>query len=187
VSVPISFLPLAADDLVALSTWLAAPHVARWWPDPSDLESVRVKYTPMVERTDTTRGFVVCEDGRPVGFLQCYALADEPGWERALAPALDTTVDPSGSMGLDYLIGDVGDVGRGVGTEMLTSFAARVWTTEPRATSLVVCVQQANAASWRALERAGFERQWSGTVDSDDPSDQGPAYVYVARRPLASC
>ena len=41
-----------------------------------------------------------------------------------------------------------------VGTNPRALIAARMWTTEPLVTSLVVCVQQANVASWRALERA---------------------------------
>jgi aminoglycoside 6'-N-acetyltransferase len=46
-----------------------------------------------------------------------------------------------------------------------------------------VAVQQENPASWRALEGAGFQRVWAGMLDSDDPSDQGPSYLYSMRRP----
>jgi aminoglycoside 6'-N-acetyltransferase len=48
--------------------------------------------------------------------------------------------------------------------------------------------QQENVASWRALEKAGFERIFAGPLESDDPSDSGPAFVYALRRPNAiSC
>jgi aminoglycoside 6'-N-acetyltransferase len=110
-------------------------------------------------------------------------LADEPDWTAALAPALDGAVDTDSAMGLDYLIGDPHSVGRGVGTAMLVAFTELTWRTEPAVTSLVVAVQQENVASWRALERAAFDPVWSGTLVTDDPSDQGPAYVYVCRRP----
>ena len=49
--------------------------------------------------------------------------------------------------------------------------------------AVVVAVQQANRASWRALEGAGFRRQWEGLLVTDDLSDQGPAYLYVRYRP----
>jgi hypothetical protein len=42
--------------------------------------------------------------------------------------------------------------------------------------------QQANIASWRALERAGYVRVRAGMIDSDDPSDAGPAFVYACYR-----
>ena len=47
---------------------------------------------------------------------------------------------------------------------------------------MVAVPQQANVASWRALERAGYTRWWSGQLDSDDPGDAGPAHLYGIRR-----
>lgn len=32
--------PLTEADLGQLSRWLAEPHVAQWWRDPADLESI---------------------------------------------------------------------------------------------------------------------------------------------------
>lgn len=48
-------------------------------------------------------------------------------------------------------------------------------------TGEVVAVQQANRRSWRALEKAGFERTWAGTIECDDSCDAGPNFVYVRR------
>ena len=47
---------------------------------------------------------------------------------------------------------------------------------------VVVAVQQADVASWMALEKAGFHRAWAGLLESNDPSDQGPAHLYMKRR-----
>ena len=47
---------------------------------------------------------------------------------------------------------------------------------------IVVSMQQANRNSWRALERVGFKRRWAGLLDSPDPSDAGPTFVYVRHR-----
>ena len=46
--------------------------------------------------------------------------------------------------------------------------------------------QQGNAASWWALEPAGFSRWWSGQLDFSDPSDAGAAYLYGTGRPAAT-
>ena len=48
--------------------------------------------------------------------------------------------------------------------------------------NIVAAVQQGNRRSWRALEKAGFSRTWAGQLESDDPSDAGPSYVYVRAR-----
>ena len=47
---------------------------------------------------------------------------------------------------------------------------------------VAVAVQQGNRRSWRALEKAGYDRVFTGSIESDDPSDDGPSYVYVRRR-----
>ena len=66
---------------------------------------------------------------------------------------------------------------------MIGEFVQRVWIEYADVASVVVAVQRDNPASWRALERSGFERVWEGNLLSDDPSDQGPAYIYVMPRP----
>jgi hypothetical protein len=43
-------------------------------------------------------------------------------------------------------------------------------------------VQQANHRSWRALEKAGYDRVFTGMIESEDPSDSGPSYVYLRSR-----
>jgi aminoglycoside 6'-N-acetyltransferase len=176
--VAVTFSPLATEDLPMLATWLDAPHVKRWWPDPSDLASVTSKYAAMSEGRDSTQGFLILRDDLAVGFIQSYRIADEPDWARAVAVA----VDGRDAVGIDYLIGVPEWTGRGLGTTAITAFVATLWDRYPGTRSVVVAVQQDNVASWRALERAGFARVWSGLLETDDPSDQGPAYLYVRDR-----
>ncbi len=47
---------------------------------------------------------------------------------------------------------------------------------------MAVAVQQDNRRSWRALEKAGYSRVFAGMIESDDPSDAGPSYLYVRLR-----
>ena len=62
---------------------------------------------------------------------------------------------------------------------MIAALVADCWATLPDIEAVVVDVLEENRASWRALERAGFHRVWAGTLDSDDPSDQGPCFLYL--------
>jgi aminoglycoside 6'-N-acetyltransferase len=163
------------DDLPLLARWLQQPHVSEWWRDePRGLPGVEAKYGPCIGGPDPTELFVVEADGRAVGMAQCYRIADEPEWARVF----DGIVEVSDASGIDYLIGDPDATGRGVGTATIAAMVALVFG-RPLAACIVVTVQQANVASWRALERAGFRRVWAGELDSPDPSDAGDEYVYV--------
>ena len=174
----IAFRPLAVGDLPTLADWLAAPHVRRWWPEPCDLASVEARYRPLVEGTDATQGFVILLEGSPIGYIQRYRLADEDEWRRTVSVGAHTL----DAAGIDYLIGDAAMTGRGLGSQAIGAFVTELWADLGDVTSVVVAVQQRNLASWHALERAGFERVWHGRLDTDDPSDRGPAFLYVRSR-----
>jgi aminoglycoside 6'-N-acetyltransferase len=180
--VAFTFRSLVGADFERLSGWLRQPHVERWWPDPNDLASVTDKYQPLVDGTDQTRAYICYLGDRPIGYVQAYRLADEPAWQATVAAALGDL----DAVGIDYLIGEVDLVGRGNGSAMIEAFVASVWRAYPEVLLVVVAVQQANAASWGALEHAGFTRAWQGRLDTDDPSDQGPAYLYRRERPSAT-
>ncbi|HVT21784.1 MAG TPA: GNAT family N-acetyltransferase [Mycobacteriales bacterium] len=173
------FRPLDRDDLPLLFEWLCRPHVAAWWREvPADLAAVEAEYGPCFEGEDPTELFVVTSGGRDVGMIQRYLIRDEPDWW----PAFDGIVDVSNAAGIDYLIGELDAVGKGVGSAMIAAFVPMVFHWRP-VDSIVVTVQQANAASWRVLEKSGFRRIWSGVLDSPDPSDEGPEHVYVLEPP----
>jgi aminoglycoside 6'-N-acetyltransferase len=165
---------MAHTDFLLLLHWLRQPHVRAWWRDePSDLAAVESKYGPCIDGDDPAELFVIAEAGRPVGMIQRYLIADEPEW----FPVFDDITDVSAAAGIDYLIGEPDAVGRGLGTAVIAEFAAMVFAWRP-VDSIVVTVQQANVASWRVLEKAGFARIWAGELDSPDPSDEGPEYAY---------
>ncbi len=171
------FRPLTREDFALLSRWLAQPHVERWWREDPAPGAVEARYGPSVDGTDPAEVFVVEQDGQPIGMMQRCKLGDEPEWRRVLAVAYEGE-----AAGIDYLIGDEALLGRGLGVEMIERFVEDTWSRYPDVPAVVVDVQQDNRRSWRALEKAGFERIWSGTLDSDDPADEGPSYVYVRYR-----
>jgi aminoglycoside 6'-N-acetyltransferase len=173
--VNVAFRPMTYDDLPLLTRWLAEPHVREWWRgEPRDLAAVTAKYGAYLDGREKTELFVVMEGERPVGMIQRYVIADHADWAATLRPVTNTT----GAAGIDYLIGEPDAVGRGVGTAAIATLAHET-VTRYGAETVVVAVQQGNRASWRALERAGFTRVWAGELDTDDPSDAGPSYVYV--------
>jgi aminoglycoside 6'-N-acetyltransferase len=175
----VSFRSLTHEDLPLVSTWLARPHVHRWWQHQPSLRAVKSDFGPGIDGSDPTRNFIVFEGDRPVGLIQSYRIEDHPSWRTTL----HIIGDFRQHVGIDYLIGETDATGRGLGTEMIRSFVDGIWREYPGAAGIVAAVQQGNQASWRALEKAGFTRIWSGILESDDPSDTGPSHVYRRNRP----
>jgi aminoglycoside 6'-N-acetyltransferase len=172
------FRPLDRNDFGLLSEWFAEPHVEHWWREEHDLESIENRYGPCVDGADPTEAFVVERQGRAVGMIQRYLVSDDPNWMRSLSAAHRA----DNAAGIDYLIGDEALVGMGLGPQIIALFVADTWKRYPDVEEIVVSVLQANRRSWRALEKSGFVRRWAGVIESDDPSDEGPSYVYVLRR-----
>ncbi len=179
----IGFRPVREADLPLLAGWLAQPHVAKWWCEPSELAQVKEKYLPCLDGRDPTELFLIEADGTPVGFIQRYLMADNPEWVRSLAAT--GAGDAAQAAGIDYLIGDAALTGRGIGSAAIKEFTELTLRRYPEAVSMLVDVSQDNAASWRALERAGYTRCWAGEIESSDPSDEGPSYLYRKRRDQA--
>jgi len=174
----IRFRPLDREDFVMLSAWLASAHVAAWWRDPSDLETIESEYGPAIDGKDPTEVFVVERYGEPIGLIQRYLVSDNPTYGHALEPA----ATPGDAAGIDYLIGDEHLLGKGIGSEMIDLFCEETFARYRDCSVLTVAVQQVNRRSWRALEKAGFVRRWAGMFDSGHPSDEGPSFVYVRYR-----
>jgi aminoglycoside 6'-N-acetyltransferase len=178
----LSFHPLGREDFLLLSQWLSAPHVRNWWREDSDAGSVETRYGPVVDGEDQTECFVAKSDGVPIGFVQRYRLCDNPDWHTALGVA-GTWEDGAG---IDYFIGSELLIGRGLGPEIIDRFVGDTWARYPEIDAIVVNVSPDNRRSWRALEKTGFTRVWTGVLVSDDPSDQGMSHVYVRHRPAAT-
>jgi RimJ/RimL family protein N-acetyltransferase len=86
--------------------------------------------------------------GRDVGWCQWYRWADYPDD----APAYGAT-EPD--LGIDYGIGDVALIGRGLGTALIAELLASVRSVQPGA-PILVAVSTRNPASRRVLEKNGF-------------------------------
>jgi len=176
--VDVTFEPLRASDLPVIATWLALPHVARWWRQPSDLASVEVDFGPLLDGSDATEGFVVRLDGRPIGYAQRGLIEDDPEAQHVIR----TSLGDAGGIGIDYFIGEPDLVGRGIGRAMISRFADGCFARYPPERRIVVDLQQDNVASWKALEAAGFRRVWAGDLESTAPSDEGPSFIYLLDR-----
>ena len=174
-----AFRPLARRDFALLSEWFSAPHVKVWWAEETDAGSIEERYGPIVDGTDSSEVRIIEREGQPLGLIQRYKLADNPAWQSTLS----VTGTPNNAVGIDYLIGVERFIGRGLGPELIARFVSESWDQYPDIDAVVVSINETNRRSWRALEKVGFHRAWSGTLESDDPTDAGTNHVYVLYRP----
>jgi aminoglycoside 6'-N-acetyltransferase len=172
--------PLRRADFPLLCRWLAEPQVARWWNDESTPDAVEAQYGPSVDGVDPTAVYLGVHAGQPFGLVQVYAFADEP---ESLAELSAICPVPPGALGIDYLIGESGDRGRGRGAAMIAAAVARGFADHPQASDLLVPVALGNEASWRALRRAGASWYAEGELTPDNPIDPRDHVVHRFARP----
>jgi RimJ/RimL family protein N-acetyltransferase len=171
--VRVGFRRLAEADLGLLHGWLNEPGVVRWWEgEDVSPEAVRADY---LDPGDPTEHWIALVDGDPIGWIQCYATADNAEDDEVRA-WYDLGVADTAA-GVDYLLGAPEQRGRGLGTAMVRQFVERVVLGEhPGWTQVCASPFADNVASWRALERAGFTHRG----DFDDPL--GPCRLMVRER-----
>jgi RimJ/RimL family protein N-acetyltransferase len=168
----ISFRPLRLSDLPLLHQWILRPHVAEWWDRPASLAEIEEEYGPLVGGHSTTRPYIVLGNDAPIGFIQSYvAMGSSDGWwpdER----------DP-GVRGIDQFLAHPEQLGRGLGTAMVTAFVRRLFS-DPAVTRIQTDPSPRNRRAIRCYEKAGFHAV--GEVDTPD----GPALLMVCDRPRST-
>ena len=147
----ITFAPVTAADLPLLAEWLAQPHWQEWWSADAATELGYIR--AMLEGRDSTRPFLIKRDGRPIGYIQVWRIADarvepwltEAPWVMAL---------PDDAVGVDLSIGPAGLLSQGLGARALAAFVAMLRAEGHR--TIIIDPDPGNARAVRAYEKAGF-------------------------------
>jgi aminoglycoside 6'-N-acetyltransferase len=147
-----AFAPLREGDLELIRRWLLEPHVERWWNDGSKdpyPDAEIADYREGIQGKDPTYRYLVRIDGRPIGMLQHYRIADDPEYAEALALGED-------AVGVDLFIGEADLIGRGHGPAMLRQFLRDVAFPFHGIDACVIGPSVKNLAAIRAYEKMGF-------------------------------
>jgi aminoglycoside 6'-N-acetyltransferase len=152
--------------------WLNEPGVVEWWEgDDVSWEAVVLGYGAASE--PWLEHWLALLDGEPFGWAQCYPAAESP---EEIEHWFPLGVDEAAA-GIDYLVGAPQNRGRGLGSAMLARFVDDVvFARHPAWTEACASPLEANVASWRALEKAGFS--FVGTFDDV----MGPCRLMRRRR-----
>src|ERR1700742_935148 len=102
------------DDLQQMQAWLAQAHVADWWGTPKTLAEVEAEYRPGIDGVEPTWHYIAEVDGRAIGMVQWYRWSSYPDEKEDG----DIGVQP-GEAGIDYFIGELDMIGRGVGPHVI--------------------------------------------------------------------
>jgi RimJ/RimL family protein N-acetyltransferase len=167
----ISFRPLTHGDIPLLHEWLSRPHVAEWWGSPPTLQAVADDYGPAIAGTIRQHCFIAYAGDHPVGFIEWYAPVDwhHEGWWQ-------DEHDP-GVRGIDQFLADADQLGRGLGTAMVSAFVARLFE-DPAVTRVQTDPAPDNRRAVRCYEKAGFRAHRE--IDTPD----GRALVMYCERPI---
>lgn len=170
----VRFRPLTGDDLPLLHGWLNDPDVVRWC-EGDDVSWAGVVRDYGAANPDPVEHWLATVEDRPVGWIQCYAIAAYPD-ESEPQHWIRLGLDP-GAAGIDYLVGDAAARGRGLGSAMIGAFVDDVvFGRHPTWDVVAASPMVANAASWRALAKAGFE------YVGDFADEHGPARLMARSR-----
>lgn len=142
--------PATLDDLATLRRWDEAPHVVE--SDPNDDWGWE---SELGRRVDWRAQLIAEVDGRPVGYVEIIDPArDEDHYWGDCAADLAA---------IDIWIGEPGDLGRGLGTEMMRQALARCFA-DSRVSAVLVDPLASNTSARRFYQRLGFvfagERQF---------------------------
>jgi aminoglycoside 6'-N-acetyltransferase len=175
-----SFRRLARADFPLLARWLRTPHVARWWNHETTPDALERDFGPTIDGDDPADIFIASVGARPVGLIQRYTFADNPGYLAEVASLVDV---PAHAWSMDYFVGEAALLRAGLGSAMLAALVRATWRDDASASAVIVPVVAANVASWRALERAGFRRVAEGPLTPDNPIDDALHVAYRVDRP----
>ena len=177
----LSFRRLARADFPLVARWLQAPHVARWWNHETSPAALERDFGPSIDGDDPADIFIASQRARPIGLIQRYTFADNPDWAAEVATLVPV---PAAAWSMDYFVGEAALLRSGLGSAMLAALVRATWDDDPRASAVIVPVVEANVASWRALEKAGFRRVAQGPLTPDNPADDALHVVYRIDRPV---
>ncbi|MEL6436724.1 MAG: GNAT family N-acetyltransferase [Pseudomonadota bacterium] len=146
----ITFHPVEETDLSLIRSWMEQPHWREWWGDPDEeLELIRGTFADK----DTTKPFIFHVDDVPTGYIQYWFVRDAkvPPWNVQSPWVMDFDDE---TIGVDMSIGDEADLGKGIGTIVLTAFIGELCN--QGFTKIIIDPDRDNKRAIRAYEKAGF-------------------------------
>jgi aminoglycoside 6'-N-acetyltransferase len=159
-----TFLPLQEKHFPLLLEWLETPHVKAWWDQDVHwtMELIEEKYGRYVKgfkRLALPNGviekpmhaFIMCIDGKEVGYIQYYSAYDFPRKQGDELKGLSSSL-----ASIDVFIGEESFIGKGFGPLLMEAFLNE--HVFKHFDAVFVDPDAANLHAIRAYEKAGFQQ-----------------------------
>jgi aminoglycoside 6'-N-acetyltransferase len=138
----VTFIPVTEVHRPLLQSWVQQAHWQEWWGEPE--EELRLIYAVEVGEHQP---YIACVNEEPVAYIQA--------WWPSKHPDIDWVRDMKLSeRGIDISIGDIRHLGKGLGTLIVTAFAAKLFA--EGATRLVIDPDKRNTRAIACYTKAGF-------------------------------
>ncbi len=157
----VTLQPFERAHLALLDKWIRLPHFAPWYPEP-DANMVWGAQPP-------ASGYqrIIADGASAVGYIRWQYV------DRETLDALGLHEIPANSVDADILIGEVADIGRGLGPLALSALADEL-RKDPRVPLIGLTTSVNNIHAHRGFEKAGFRiaRQY-------DPNGLGLCHLMI--------
>lgn len=142
--------PAAPSDAATIASWMAQPHIQRWWHQDWPAERWAQELS---EQTAGEHSIpcVAAVDSEDFGYVELYRVRHDRLAEYYASDEHD--------WGVHVAIGDVTRIGRGLGRRLLRALADALLGTDPDCRRVVAEPDIENTPSVRAFAAAGFVRQ----------------------------
>lgn len=156
----LTFIPLEESLFPLLLKWLETPHVKAWWDQDIQWtpELIKKRFETYVQDYKVLKNikkpmhsFIICRDGKKIGYIQYYNAYDFPREQGYVIEEL-----PQNMASLDVFIGEKDELGKGLGPLLLTQFLKE--HIDPLYEACFVDPDTANVQAIRAYEKAGFKK-----------------------------
>ncbi len=136
------------EDLNIMRVWLEQDYIQKFWGNPQDW----IKEISENISTDWVK-YLILECDTPIGFLQYY--------ETDKAPQGEWSDEPIGTVGIDYLIGNIEFLGKGYGSKIVHLLVDFI-KSKNEYDYIVADPDAENVASVKVLENNGFNQNSNG-------------------------
>jgi aminoglycoside 6'-N-acetyltransferase len=143
------------SEYIQMAHWRNLPHVRRWWDHDlplATLESMKQEYQPDTAPDAVSVACFIDLRDKPIGFIQFYRWASYPDEVAEAGIPIDDS-----TYGLDVFIGDHSQMGRGVGTRVV-SLLSDYLIDELGASAVCLTTDIDNHVAQRCYEKAGFSK-----------------------------
>ena len=134
-------------DTDLMSTWTSAPHVSRWWGNPSKALS------ELLERPNGGGDAIIIADDVPVGYIR---------WQKPSRSELDAAglheILEETTLDIDIAIGEPDYIGRGIGSRAI-ELLVKDLAADSSLRMIILATSVDNLVAIGAYEKAGFERR----------------------------